>query len=66
MITDICQKCKSKISDKVSRYSWNAFGRPLCIDCQCEERSNNPKYPRKMSLYLNKEVRRNYKKEKKT
>lgn len=49
-----CEECGDWLHPKVAKYSWNAFGRPLCIKCQKVERFK--RYPKKMAELLNKET----------
>ena len=60
IITDICEKCGEKITNGIAKYSWDEFGKPLCIKCQCEERLSSSKYPKKLALFLNKQAREKY------
>jgi len=49
-----CQKCGKELTPGISRYSWNAFGKPLCIECQKLERLE--KYPKVMAEMINRSV----------
>ena len=49
-----CQRCGKEITKGIAKYSWNVFGKPLCVECQKKERLE--KYPRKMAEFINQEV----------
>ena len=49
-----CEECGDWLHPKVAKYSWNAFGKPLCLECQKLERLK--KYSKKMAEYFNKKV----------
>jgi len=51
---ELCEDCQIELHPKVAKYSWDAFGRPLCISCQKKERIK--KYPKKMAEFINKKV----------
>ncbi len=46
-----CEDCLIEITPGVSRYSYNAFGRQLCFECQKLERIKTQ--PVKMAEFLN-------------
>lgn len=46
--------CNKQLHPEVARYSWNAFGKPLCIAHQKLERLK--RYPKKVARFINKEV----------
>ncbi len=52
--------CGKVLSRGVAKYSWDEFGKPLCIEHQKLERLN--RYPEKMAKMVNKSVEKQFEK----
>ena len=50
-----CQECKRNILPKVASYSFHAFGKELCINCQKKEREKI--MAPKLAKFLNEELK---------
>lgn len=54
---DLCTICYKPLHPKVAKFSWERFGKPLCVDCQMKERiKENPK----LGKFINKQVKEKY------
>lgn len=59
LLDEKCENCKIKISAKVASFSWNRYGKPLCIHCQLDEMKKDT--PPKLAKFLEKTIKNKYK-----
>lgn len=51
---EFCEICNKQLHPEVARYSWNRFGKPLCITHQKMMRLRRE--PKNIAKFINKEV----------
>ena len=57
MKDEFCEQCQFLLSQGVAKYSWDRFGKPLCMKCQQDARiEENPK----LGSFINKQINKKY------